>query len=110
VDPFKEAVMVEAWSVVTVPALTLNVAEVDPEETVTVVGIVRTDGALPESATTLALVADWESVTVQVVLVLEVKLWAVHCREDRVGRVTGGTAELLTVTSSMMSSVALYPP
>jgi hypothetical protein len=83
--------------------LALNVAEVALAGTVIEDGTLTSDEPLLEallvaplestgerileSATTLLLVRDFESVTVQVVVALEARLAGAHCNEDRVGRV-----------------------
>ena len=77
-EPFNVAVTVAAWSETRVPVLAVNVAEVALAATLTEDGTVNWDGALLESATTVLLVADFDRVTVQVVLALEARLAAVH--------------------------------
>jgi hypothetical protein len=88
----------------------VKVAEVVLAATLTEAGTVNTDGTLLESATTVLVAVAFDSMTVQVVLALEARLAAGHCSEDIVGRVAGGIAGPVTVTSSMMSSLASYPP
>jgi hypothetical protein len=61
-----------------VPVLAVNVAEVALAETLTEDGTVNWDGALLESVTMVLLVADFDRVTVQVVLALEARLAAAH--------------------------------
>ncbi len=90
--------------------LAVNVADVALAATFTEDGTVNTDEALLESVTAVLLVADFDRVTVQVVLVLDARVVGEHCSEEMVGRVAGGAADPLTVNSSMMSSEALYPP
>ena len=58
--------------------LAVKVAEVALAATVTEGGTVKTDGALLESATTVLLAADFDRVTVQVVLALEARVVAAH--------------------------------
>ena len=77
-DPFRVAVMVADWSATSAPVLAVKAAEVAFAATVTEGGTVRTDGTVLESVTTLALVVDFERVTVQVVLALEARPPAVH--------------------------------
>ena len=64
-----------------------NVAEVALAGTVTEEGTVNRDGALLESATTVLPAEDFDKVTVQVVLALEARVAAAHCRDESV---TGG--------------------
>ena len=77
-EPFNVAVRVAAWSESSAPVLAVNVAEVALAATLTEDGTVNRDGALLESATTVMLVADFDRVTVQVVLALEARLAAAH--------------------------------
>ena len=77
-EPFNVAVRVAAWSETRVPVLAVNVAEVAFSATLTEDGTVNWDGALLESVTTVMLVVDFDTVTVQVVLALEAKLAAEH--------------------------------
>jgi hypothetical protein len=66
----------------------VNVAVVVLAATLTEGGTVNTVEALLESATTELTAADFDKATVHVVLALEAKLAAVHCREDMAGSVT----------------------
>ncbi len=84
------AVRVAVWSESSVPAVAVNVAEVALAATLTDDGTVNTVDALLESVTSVLLVEEFERVTVQVVLALDVRLAAVHCSEVTVGRVDGG--------------------
>ncbi len=79
--------MVADWSARSTLVLAVKVAEVALAATVTDGETVSTEGALLVSVTTLLLVVDLERVTVQVVLALEPRPAAVHCRDDTVGRV-----------------------
>ena len=65
-----------------VPVLAVNVAEVALAATLTEGGTVKADGALLERVTTVLAAADFDRVTVQVVLALEARLDAAHCREE----------------------------
>ena len=65
----------------------MNVAEVALAATLTEDGTVNKVEALLESATAVLLGADFDRVTVHVVLALEARLAAAHCSEDTVGRV-----------------------
>src|ERR1019366_3160673 len=109
-EPFSVAVRVAVWSKTSVPVVAVKVAEVALAGTLTEEGTVNADGALLASATTELPAVDLDRVTVQVVLALEARLAAAHCSEDVVGRVAGGIAGPVTVSSSMMSSLASYPP
>jgi len=110
-EPFNEAVTVTAWSETRAAVLAVNVAEVALADTLTEDGTVNSVEALLESATMVLMVVDFDRVTVQVVLALEAKLPAAHCSEDTVGKVAGvGMVGPVTVNSSMMSSLELYPP
>jgi hypothetical protein len=77
-EPFNVAVTVAVWSETRVPVLAVNVAEVALVAMLTEDGTVNWDGALLESVTTVLLVADFDRVTVQVVLALEARLEAAH--------------------------------
>ena len=77
-EPFKAAVMVADWSARTAPVLAVKVAEVALAATLTEGGTVNTDGRLFESVTAVLVAADFDSVTVQVVLALDARLAAVH--------------------------------
>jgi hypothetical protein len=77
-EPFNVAVTVAIWSETRVPVLAVNVTEVALAATLTEAGTVNWDGALLESVTTVLLVADFDKVTVQVVLTLEARLAAEH--------------------------------
>ena len=77
-EPFNVAVTVAVWSESSAPVLAVNVAEVALAATLTEDGTVNRDEALLESVTTVLLVADFDRVTVQVVLALEARLAAAH--------------------------------
>jgi hypothetical protein len=77
-EPFNVAVTVAVWSESSAPVLAVNVAEVALAETLTEDGTVSRDEALLESAITVLLVVDFDTVTVQVVLALEARLAAAH--------------------------------
>ena len=86
-EPFSAAVTVAVWSEASAPVLAVKVAEVALAATLTEEGTVKTDGALLVSVTTVLLVTDFDRVTVQVVLALEARVVAAHCRveSDRQG-------------------------
>ena len=73
-EPFNVAVTVTFWSETSAPVPAVNVAEVALAATLTEDGTVNRDEALLESVTTMLLVADFDRVTVQVVLALEARL------------------------------------
>jgi hypothetical protein len=77
-EPFNVAVTVAVWSESSAPVLAVNVAEVALAETLTEAGTVNRDEALLESVTMVLLVADFDRVTVQVVLALEARLAVAH--------------------------------
>ena len=77
-EPFNVAVTVAVWSETSAPVLAVNVTEVALAATLTEAGTVSRDEALLESVTTVMLVADFDTVTVQVVLALEARLGAAH--------------------------------
>jgi hypothetical protein len=83
-EPFSVPVTVAVWSEAKAPVLAVKVAEVALTATLTEAGMVRRVGALLESATTVLAVAGFDNVTVQVVLALETRLPAAHCRVERV--------------------------
>jgi hypothetical protein len=83
-DPLRVAVRVAAWSGNEAPALAVKVAEVALAATLTEEGTVNAAMALLDSATRVLPAAAFDSVTVQVVLALAVRLVAAHCREDTV--------------------------
>ena len=94
-EPPRVAVMVADWSAESAPVLAVNVVEAEFAATLTEDGTVNTDGALLESVTAVATAADFESVTVQVVLALGARLAAVHCRPDTVsGAVSDNVTDL----------------
>ena len=70
----------------------MNVADVALVGTVTEEGTVNTDGALSASETTVLLAADFDRVTVQVMLEFEAKLAVAQWREESV---TGDTREIV---------------
>ena len=84
-------VTVAVWSAASTPVLAVNVAEVVLAATLVEAGMVNTDGALPASATTVLVAVAFDRVTVQVVLALEARVAAAHCRAHRV---TGATSEI----------------
>jgi hypothetical protein len=92
----------------------VKVAETAFATTLTEAGIVSAEDPLVDSATTVPLLVEFDSVTVQMVLVFEVRLVAVQRSEDTVGGAGGAgcacNGDPVTVNSSMMSSVELYPP
>ena len=75
--------------------------------TLTEEGTVNEDGAVLESAITVLLVEDFDSVTVQVVLVLDARLAAAHCSEDTVGRVASESVAGADVPFSVAVTVAV---
>jgi hypothetical protein len=77
-EPFNVAVIVVDWFESTAPVLAVKVAEVALAGTLTEEGMVNAAGVLLESATTVLLLVDFDSVTVQVVLALEPRLAAAH--------------------------------
>ena len=77
-EPSNVAVTVAVWSESSALVLAVNVAEVTLAATLTEDGTVNRDEALLESVTTVLLVADFDRVTVQVVLALEARLAAAH--------------------------------
>ena len=77
-EPFNVAVTVADWFETRMPVLAVNVAEVALAATLTEAGTVNRDEALLESVTMVLLVADFDRVTVQVVLALEARLAAAH--------------------------------
>ena len=92
--PLNVAVTVADWSAASGPVLTVKVEELDVGTTCAADGTFNADGALSESVTIVSLVADFDSLTVQVVLAFEGRLAAVHCRLETVmgevsERVTG---------------------
>jgi hypothetical protein len=86
-EPFSVAVRVAVWSKTSVPVVAVKVAEVVLAGTLTEEGTV-TDGTLLESATTQLPTEDLDRVTVQVVLALEARLAAAHCKAERVAGAT----------------------
>jgi hypothetical protein len=76
--PLYVAVTVADWSVVSAPVLTVKVEELSLGATCVEDGTLKMDGAL--SATIVSFCADFDSLTVQVVLAFEARLPAPHCR------------------------------
>src|ERR1019366_819331 len=87
-EPFSVAVRMAVWSKTSVPVVAVKVAEVALAATLTEEGTVNTDGALLASATTELPAVDLDRVTVQVVLALEARLVAAHCRAESVAGVS----------------------
>ena len=84
--PLSEAVTVTAWLALTLPAVAVKVAVVEPAATVTDAGTVRA-ALLTETATVAPPVgAAIESVAVQVEVDPEATLAGEHCRAETVGR------------------------
>jgi hypothetical protein len=82
--PFKLAVTVTLWLVVTVPAVAVKEADVAPAVAITETGMVS-EALLSESATTVPPVgADWFRLTVQVVEAPELTL-GLHARAETAG-------------------------
>src|ERR1039458_2748466 len=106
-EPFNVAVTVAVWSESSAPVLAVNVAAVALAATLTEAGTVNWDGALLESVTTVLLVADFDRVTVQVVLALEARLAAAHCSEDMVGRVASESVTGLDKPFNVAVTVAV---
>ncbi len=77
-EPFNMAVRMAVWSETSAPLLAVKVAEVALAATLAEAGTVKTDEALLESVTKVLLLADFERVTVQVVLALDVRVAAAH--------------------------------
>ena len=77
-EPFKVAVSVTDWFVVSVPAAAVNVAEVALAAILTEEGTVNNVGALLVITTAVALATGFDRVTVHVVLALETRLPAAH--------------------------------
>ena len=92
-EPFSVAVTVADWFETSVPVPAVNVAEAALADTLTEDGTVNAGEALLERATAVLVVAGFERVTVQVVLVLEARLAAAHWREETV---SGDTSESVT--------------
>jgi hypothetical protein len=91
-EPFKVAVTVAVWSETSAPVLIVNVAEAALAATLTEDGTVNRVEALSESVTAVLLpvvllTLEFDSVTVQVVVALDTRLAAAHCREEMVGSV-----------------------
>jgi hypothetical protein len=82
--PLNVAVTVADWSVDSALVLTVKVEELLLGATCVAEGTFNTDGALPERAIVVSLFADFDKLTVQVVLAFEVRLLGVHCRPESV--------------------------
>ena len=65
----------------------MKVALVALAATLNEVATLSADGRLLESVTVVLVAADFDRPTVQVVLALEARLAAVHCKEETVGSV-----------------------
>jgi hypothetical protein len=76
--------------------LTVKAAEGALAATLMEDGTVRRVEALLESATTVLLVVDFDRATVHVVLALEARLAAAHCREEIV---IGHTSEIVAAAA-----------
>jgi hypothetical protein len=96
--PFKVAVTVTAWLVVTVPAVAVKLAVVAPAATVAAAGTVSA-ALLSEIATAVPPAgAACDMVTVQVELAPEAMLDGAHANDDTVGTTTGA----VTVTEAVL--------
>ncbi len=76
--PLNVAVIVADWFELMVPTLTVKVAELAPAGMFTTVGTVNWEEGLLARATTVLVVADFDKVTVQVVLALEASVVVPH--------------------------------
>ena len=83
-EPLYVAVTVADWSERSEVVLIVKVEELVLGATWVADGTVSTDGALPESATVVSLLAFFDKLTVQVVLVFEVRLLGAHCTLETV--------------------------
>jgi hypothetical protein len=84
----------------------VKVAEVALAATLTEAGMVKRVGALLASVTTVLTVAAFDSVTVHVVLALEARLAAPHCRVERVTEATNDRVTVLDEPFSVAVIVA----
>jgi hypothetical protein len=100
------AVTVTVESEVTVPAVTVKVAEEAPEAIVTEEGVVRRE-LLSESVTEVLLEAALESVTVQVLDPLELKLVGEQLSEERTAAVARSMDAVLETPLRVAVTVAV---
>ena len=82
-----------------VPAVTVNVAVVAPDATVTEVGVVS-NALLSDNVTAVAAVAAFDRVTVQVLLAAEFRLVGEHASDVSV---TGATKLIVAVCDTPLS-------
>src|SRR3974377_2383387 len=88
-EPFSAAVTVAEESEISAPVLAVNDADTLLGATLTEEGTLNWDGELSERAIMVRPAADFDRVTVQVVLALGPRLVTAHCREareDKTGR------------------------
>ena len=85
--PLNVAVTVADWSATSGPVLTVKVEELDVGATCAADGTVNTDGALLVIVTVVLALTDFVRLTVQVVLALEARVVAAHCRVDMAGSI-----------------------
>src|SRR5437016_2188859 len=85
--PLNVAVTVADWSADSALVLTVKVEELLLGATCVADGTFKTDGALLVMVSAVLLATDFVRVTVQVVLALEAKVVAAHCRVEMAGRV-----------------------
>jgi len=109
-EPFRLAVMTADGSAATAPALALavKVMEEAPPGTVKDAGTVNEDGALLEIVTTAPAEADFDRLTVQLVLAPAARLAAAHCSAEIVGRVTRATVVALDEPLREAVTVAVW--
>jgi len=100
--PLSVAVTVALWSLVIVPAVTVNVAVVAFDATVTDDGVVNCE-LLSDSVTAVPPVAALLNVTVQVLLPLELTVVGLHASDDNVT----GADRLTVAVCEMPLSVAV---
>ena len=80
--PFKAAVKVPAWLVLSGPVLTVKAAVVDPAVTDTDAGTFKADSPLLLSVTTAASGIAFDNVTVQSAVVFGPSMAGMHCKEE----------------------------
>jgi hypothetical protein len=105
-EVFRAAVTVADWLDPGVPAAAVKVADAALDGTLTEAGTVSRVGALLESATTVMAVADFDRVTVHVVLALAARLAGAHCREETFSGDTSESVSCVDVPFSVAVTVA----
>lgn len=108
--PLSVAVTVAFWSLAIVPVVALNVAEVEPEVTVTEVGTVSTTLLFDTATVVPPAGAALVSVTVQVLVAFATRLVGLHARVESATEDTKLKVTFCETPFSVAVTVALWSP